>query len=109
MYDAPVDYVGSAGLTVHVPFPFSVRRVEGMRRTLLLTASMTAAVLVACGAAALAAVPVVGQTSTATMVGAGDIAGCSERGDSSATARLLGNIGGHVYTLGRSEARLSRK
>src|SRR4028118_2157919 len=100
MYDAPVNYVGSAGLTVYVPFPFSVRRVEGMSRTLLLTASMAAAVLLACGAAVLAAVPVVGQTSTATMVGAGDIAGCSERGDSSATARLLGNIGGHVYTLG---------
>ena len=71
-----------------------------MRRTVLLTASMSAAVLLACGAAVLAAVPVVGQTSTATMVGAGDIAGCSERGDSSATARLLGNIGGSVYTLG---------
>ena len=71
MYDAPVNYVGSAGLTVYVSFPFSVRRVEGMRGMLLLTASMAAAVLLACGAAVLAAVPVVGQTSTATMVGAG--------------------------------------
>jgi len=100
MYDAPVNHVGSAGLTVYVPFPFSARRVEGMRGTLLLAASMATAVLVACGAAVLVAVPVVGQTSTATLVGAGDIAGCSERGDSSATARLLGNIGGRVYTLG---------
>ena len=71
-----------------------------MRKTVLLTASMAAAVLVACVAAALAADPGLGRTSTATMVGAGDIAGCSERGDSSATARLLGNIGGSVYTLG---------
>ncbi|HEV2742930.1 MAG TPA: metallophosphoesterase [Rubrobacter sp.] len=71
-----------------------------MRKTVLLTASMAAAVLVACGAALLAADPGLGRTSTATMVGAGDIAGCSEREDSSATARLLGKIGGSVYTLG---------
>ena len=100
MYDAPVNHVGGAGLAVYASFPFSVGRMEGMRKTVLLTASMAAAVLVACGAALLAAVPVVGQTSTATMVGAGDIAGCSEKGDSSATARLLGNIGGSVYSLG---------
>ena len=70
-----------------------------MRNTLLLTASMAAAVLVACGAAVLAAVPVVGQASTTTLVGAGDIAGCAEE-DSAATARLLGNTKGTVFTLG---------
>ena len=100
MYDAPVDHVGGAGFTVYASFPFSVRRVEGMRETVLLTASMAAAVLVACGAALLAALPVVGQTSTATMVGAGDIAGCAEERHSGATADLLGKIGGTVYTLG---------
>jgi hypothetical protein len=56
--------------------------------------------LVACGAALLAAVPVVGQTASVTLVGAGDIAGCSQEGRSSATANLLGKIGGTVYTLG---------
>ena len=71
-----------------------------MRKTGSLLATMVIAVLAACLAAVLAAVPVVGQKSTATMVGAGDIVGCSEKGDSSATARLLGNIGGSVYTLG---------
>ena len=50
-------------------------------------------------AAALTAGPGSGRTSTATLVGAGDIAGCAERA-SSATARLLGNIPGTVYTLG---------
>ena len=71
-----------------------------MRKTVPLTVSMAAAVLVACGAAVLAAVPVVGQTSTATMVGAGDIAGCSEERASGATADLLGKISGSVLTLG---------
>ena len=38
------------------------RRVEGMKKTVLfLLASMAAAVLAACGAAALSAVPVLGQ------------------------------------------------
>ncbi|HEV2092853.1 MAG TPA: metallophosphoesterase [Rubrobacter sp.] len=60
---------------------------------------MALAVLVACVAAALTAGPGSGRTSTATLVGAGDIAGCAERA-SSATARLLGNIPGTVYTLG---------
>ena len=64
-----------------------------------LLATMALAVLVACVAAALTAGPGLGRTATVTLVGAGDIAGCSER-DSAATARLLGNIPGTVFTLG---------
>jgi len=56
--------------------------------------------LVACLSAALMAVPGSGQTTAArTLVGAGDIASCSQNNDS-ATARLLGNIPGTVFTLG---------
>ena len=61
---------------------------------------MALAVVLACVAAALAAVPGAAQTSTAvTLVGAGDIASCSQTNDS-ATARLLGRIAGTVFTLG---------
>jgi hypothetical protein len=74
-----------------------------MKKTVLfLLASMAAAVLAACGAAALTAVPVVGQAptaKTATLTGAGDIARCS-KGSSHATANLIGKIKGTVYTLG---------
>jgi hypothetical protein len=64
-----------------------------------LLASVALGVLVACVAAALTAAPGSGQTRTVTLVGAGDIASCSQKNDS-ATARLLGNIPGTVYTLG---------
>jgi hypothetical protein len=70
-----------------------------MIKTVSLLASMALAVLVACVMAALAAGPGVGRTATVTLVGAGDIASCSQTNDS-ATARLLGNIPGTVYTLG---------
>jgi hypothetical protein len=71
-----------------------------MRKTAPLVVSMALAVVLACGAAVLTAVPGDAQTtSTATLVGAGDIAGCSQRSDS-ATARLLGRIAGTVFTLG---------
>src|SRR5215208_5708040 len=70
-----------------------------MRKTVLLLASMALAVLLACMAAFLTAVPGVGQTATVTLVGAGDIASCSQNNDS-ATARLLGRIPGTVFTLG---------
>ena len=56
-------------------------------------------ILLACVAAVLTAIPVFGQTTVVTLVGAGDIASCSQTYDS-ATARLLGNIPGTVYTLG---------
>jgi hypothetical protein len=70
-----------------------------MRKPVSILASMAFAVLVACATATLTAAPGVGQTATATLVGAGDIASCSQSNDS-ATARLLGNIPGTVYTLG---------
>ena len=70
-----------------------------MRKTAVLLASMALGVLVACLVTALAAGPGVGQTATVTLVGAGDIASCSQTNDS-ATARLLGNIPGTVFTLG---------
>jgi hypothetical protein len=68
-----------------------------MQKTVLLLASMAAAVLAACLTAALSAASVVGQT--ATLTGAGDIASCTE-GSSRATAKLIGKIRGTVFTLG---------
>ena len=56
-------------------------------------------ILLACVAAVLATIPVFGQTTTVTLVGAGDIASCTQNYDS-ATARLLDNIRGTVFTLG---------
>jgi alkaline phosphatase len=70
-----------------------------MSKTVFLMTSMASAMLVACFAAALMAVPGSGQTAAATLVGAGDIAGCLQNNDS-ATARLLGKIQGTVITLG---------
>jgi len=49
--------------------------------------------------ALLIAVPVFAQTTTVTMVGAGDISYCGGDRDS-ATATLLSRIGGTVFTLG---------
>ncbi len=71
----------------------------GMRKSVSLLALMALAVLLACMTAALAAGPGVGQPASVTLVGAGDIASCSQNNDS-ATARLLGRIPGTVYTLG---------
>ena len=67
---------------------------------MLASGSMLLAMLLACAVALLATGPGDAQTtSTATLVGAGDIAGCSQTNDS-ATARLLGRIEGTVFTLG---------
>jgi hypothetical protein len=66
-----------------------------MRRAALLLATMALAVLAAGGVA----VPVFGQTMTATLVGAGDIADCSDTNDE-ATAALLAKISGTVITIG---------
>ena len=71
----------------------------GVRKSVSLLATVALAVLVACVTAALRAGPGVGRTTTATLVGAGDIAGCAEE-DSAATVRLLGTISGTVFTLG---------
>jgi hypothetical protein len=56
-------------------------------------------ILLACVAAVLTAIPVFGRAATVTLVGAGDIASCSQT-NASATAKLLGNIPGTVFTLG---------
>jgi ABC-type phosphate transport system substrate-binding protein len=62
-----------------------------MRNTALVLASMTLAVLLACVAVALAAVPSAARTSTVTLVGAGDIARCNARHDEH-TAKLINNV-----------------
>jgi hypothetical protein len=67
----------------------------GMLKTILLSASMALALLLAC----TTAVPGVGQTTTVTLVGAGDIASCSYDRDK-ATADVLANVSGTVFTLG---------
>ena len=70
-----------------------------MRKAVLLLASMALALLLACTTAALTAEQTVGQTAPVTLVGAGDIADCSNTNDE-ATAALLANIPGTVFTLG---------
>jgi hypothetical protein len=69
-----------------------------MRKFVLSSAVVASAVLLSCMVALLQAVPGGAQT-TVTLVGAGDIASCNYTEDS-ATANLLGNIPGTVYTLG---------
>lgn len=70
------------------------------RRMLGYSVCMLVACAAACTVALLAAVPVFGQRgSSATMVGAGDIANCDSNGDEQ-TARLVSNISGTVFTLG---------
>ena len=49
----------------------------GIRKSVSLLATVALAVLVACVTAALTAGPGVGRTTTATLVGAGDIACCA--------------------------------
>ncbi len=71
----------------------------GMAKIVPLPASMALAVLLVCMAAALTAGPSVGQTEPVTLVGAGDIASCSQNNDS-ATAKLLLRMPGTVFTLG---------
>jgi len=70
-----------------------------MKKIALLLASVALAMLLASTAAVLTAEPGAGQTSAVTLVGAGDIASCTSKGDT-ATARLLANIGGTVLALG---------
>jgi hypothetical protein len=75
--------------------------MEGMSKTVLVVGSMASAMVLACMAALLTAVPGATQTQTVTLVGAGDIAGCDFKHDSK-TARLLGKIPATVFTLGDS-------
>ena len=71
-----------------------------MKKPALLFASMALAVLLACTTAVLTAAPGLGQTTTTvTLVGAGDIASCSDDRDK-ATAKVVANVSGTVFTLG---------
>src|SRR5215207_49632 len=63
------------------------------------TAKYAVFVAFSCVTAVLIAAPVFGQTVTVTLVGAGDIADCTNTNDE-ATAALLSNIPGTVITLG---------
>jgi len=72
-----------------------------MSKTVVVLGSMASAMVLACMAALLTAVPGATQTQTVTLVGAGDIAGCDFKHDSK-TARLLGRIPATVFTLGDS-------
>jgi hypothetical protein len=73
--------------------------MEGMSKTVPVMGAMATALLLACMAVLLTATPGASQTRTVTLVGAGDIAGCDQKTDSK-TARLVGKIGGTVFTLG---------
>jgi acid phosphatase type 7 len=75
--------------------------MEGMRMTVLVVGAMASAMVLACMAAVLTAVPGASQTRTVTMVGAGDIGRCDFKADRK-TARLVGKIPGTVFTLGDS-------
>jgi acid phosphatase type 7 len=73
--------------------------MEGMSKTILAVGAMASAMVLACMATVLTAVPGASQARTVTLVGAGDIADCDERSDRK-TARLVGKIPGTVFTLG---------
>src|SRR5215211_1710788 len=75
--------------------------MAGMSKTILTLGAMGTAMVLACLAAVLTAVPGASQARTVTLVGAGDIAGCDFKQDRK-TARLLGKIPGTVFTLGDS-------
>src|SRR5918992_5229955 len=73
--------------------------MEGMSKSVVVLGSMASAMLLACMALLLTAVPGASKTQMVTLVGAGDIAGCDFKADRK-TARLLGRIPGTVFTLG---------
>jgi hypothetical protein len=75
--------------------------MEGMSKSVLAGAAIAWAMVLACMAVVLTAVPGVGKPRTVTLVGAGDIAGCDFNQDRK-TARLLGKIAGTVFILGDS-------
>jgi acid phosphatase type 7 len=72
-----------------------------MSKTVLAVGAIASAMVLACMAAVLTALPGASQTRTVTLVGAGDIGRCDDRSDSK-TARLVGKIPGTVFTLGDS-------
>src|SRR5215208_1321350 len=70
------------------------------KSVLVVVGAMASAMLLACTMTAeLTAVEGVSQRRTVTLVGAGDIGRCDDRSDTK-TARLVGKIGGTVFTLG---------
>jgi acid phosphatase type 7 len=73
-----------------------------MSKTVLVIGSMATAMLLASMAAVLMAATGVAQTTTetVTLVGAGDIAECSQDNNAEATAALLADIPGTVLALG---------
>jgi acid phosphatase type 7 len=73
--------------------------MEGMSKIVVAVGAMACAMLLVSMAAVLTAVEGAGTPRTVTLVGAGDIAQCDEKSDRK-TARLLGKIGGTVFTLG---------
>ena len=73
--------------------------MTGLRKMALLLASVSFGVLLASATAVLTAEPGAGQTSAVTLVGAGDISRCDNKGDT-ATANLLDSISGTVFTAG---------
>jgi hypothetical protein len=73
--------------------------MEGMSKTILAVGAMASAMVLASMAALLTATPGGSKTRTVTLVGAGDIGRCDDRSDRK-TARLVGKIGGTVFTLG---------
>ena len=70
-----------------------------MSKIVVAVGAMACAMLLVSMAAVLTAVEGAGTPRTVTLVGAGDIAQCDEKSDRK-TARLLGKIGGTVFTLG---------
>ena len=70
-----------------------------MSKTVLVVSSLASVLLLASMAAVLTATPGGGKPKTVTLVGAGDINSCNEKWDRK-TARLVGKIGGTVFTLG---------
>jgi acid phosphatase type 7 len=67
----------------------------------LVVVAMSSAMLLACIAALLTALPGASKMRSVTLVGAGDIGRCDDRSDRK-TARLLGRIPGTVFNLGDS-------
>jgi acid phosphatase type 7 len=74
--------------------------MEGMSKSVLAAGSIASAMLLTSMAVALlTAVPGASQLRTVTLVGAGDVGRCDDRSDTK-TARLVGKIGGTVFTFG---------
>ncbi len=75
--------------------------MEGVSKRVVVVGAMASAMVLTCMAIVLTASPGGGKARTVTLVGAGDIAGCDFKADRK-TARLVGKIGGTVFTLGDS-------